>query len=114
MSVDYNRKVFRSVSNSPSGEVSGDTEFRYFQDGIVVWSEYEGGDIVKGFLIGVVAEDGSLNARYQHVNSSGLLMTGICDTKPELLHDGRLRLHETWQWTSGDRSSGVSVLEEVL
>ena len=31
----------------------------------------------------------------------------------ELLPDGRIRLHEKWQWTSGDLSSGESVIEEI-
>ena len=51
--------------------------------------------------------------RYSHVNVSGGLMTGQCRSVPERLPDGRLRLHETWQWTSGDRSSGQSMIEEV-
>ncbi len=32
---------------------------------------------------------------------------------PEVLPDGRLRLREVWQWTSGDLSQGESVVEEV-
>ena len=51
--------------------------------------------------------------RYHHVNAAGELMTGVCRSTPELLPDGRVRLHERWQWTSGDGSSGESVIEEV-
>jgi hypothetical protein len=40
-------------------------------------------------------------------------MTGICRSTPEILPDGRIRLHEKWQWTSGDRSSGESIVEEI-
>jgi hypothetical protein len=54
-----------------------------------------------------------LDARYQHVNTSGELMTGQCKSTPEVLPDGRLRLHESWRWTSGDMSEGRSVVEEV-
>ena len=57
--------------------------------------------------------DGSLDIRYHHVNAKDELMTGICRSVPEVLSDGRLRLHEKWQWTSGDSSSGESVVEEV-
>jgi hypothetical protein len=32
---------------------------------------------------------------------------------PRIDYDGRLRLHERWQWTSGDGASGESVIEEV-
>ena len=41
------------------------------------------------------------------------LMTGVCQSRPEILEDGRIRLHKTWQWTSGDGSKGSSIVEEV-
>jgi hypothetical protein len=56
---------------------------------------------------------GHLDARYQHLNQDGKLLTGTCQTVPEVLPDGRLRLYETWQWTSGDFSRGESILEEI-
>ncbi|WP_321538875.1 hypothetical protein [Flavobacterium piscinae] len=39
-------------------------------------------------------------------------MTGICHSKPEIMENGKIRLHETWQWTSGDYSNGESIIEE--
>lgn len=111
--IDYDGKTLRSVENSPNGEVSGDTTFHYHQDGNIVWAEYSGGDIVRGHLIAVADDDGVLDMRYQHVNNNGELMTGVCTSRPELLPDGRIRLHESWAWTSGDRSSGTSVVEEI-
>ncbi|KAL2761011.1 hypothetical protein ACRALDRAFT_1059284 [Sodiomyces alcalophilus JCM 7366] len=109
----YNGRVFRSVSSSENGEVSAQTRFHYHQDDAVVWAEYSGGHILKGFLIATLQDDDCLEMRYQHINTGGALMTGRCRTVPERLPDGRLRLHETWEWTSGDRSTGVSTLEEV-
>lgn len=47
-----------------------------------------------------------------HINDKGVLQTGICRSVPEVLPDGRIRLHESWQWTSGDGSSGHSVVVE--
>jgi len=41
------------------------------------------------------------------------LMTGTCHSTPELLENGKIRLIENWQWTSGDKSKGNSVLEEL-
>jgi hypothetical protein len=40
-------------------------------------------------------------------------MTGKCFSKPEILINGKIRLHETWQWTSGDFLSGTSIIEEI-
>jgi len=114
--TDYNNRTFSSKSNTSNGEVDTSTLFHYHQEpnGSIVWAEYSGGQIQKGFLIGTVQPGGVLDARYQHINASGVLMTGKCLSTPELLSDGRLRLHEQWQWTSGDQSSGTSVVEEVV
>ncbi|RNJ54550.1 hypothetical protein D7B24_000329 [Verticillium nonalfalfae] len=112
-SLPYDNKIFTSAFNTANGEVSSATRFHYRQEGKIVWAEYGGGSIVKGFLIATVADDESLDMRYEHVNDSGALMTGRCRSVPERLADGRLRMHETWRWTSGDGTAGESVVEEV-
>ncbi len=109
----YDNKTFRSVTNTSNGEVGGDTLFHYHQQADIVWAEYAGGSIRKGFLIATVQPDNSLDMRYQHVNAQGELMTGSCRSTPELLTDGRIRLHEQWQWTCGNHSAGESTIEEV-
>jgi hypothetical protein len=111
--IDYNNRRFVSVSNSESGEVSVETIFHYHQKDNFVWATYEGGSIFFGTLIAKVSDDGSLDMRYQHLNRQGELMTGVCKSVPEILGDGHIRLHETWQWTCGDFSKGESVVEEV-
>jgi len=111
--IDYDGRRFRVTSNSGNGEAQAATEFAYRQRGDVVWATYEGGDVVFGTLIATVAEDSVLDMRYQHLNRLGELRTGKCRSVPERLSDGRIRLHETWQWADGDRSSGTSVIEEI-
>jgi hypothetical protein len=111
--INYNGRKFRSITNTENGEVGGDTEFQYRQSGNIVTGIYHGGGVLLGHLLATCNAEGELDMRYHHVNESGLLMTGTCRTRPELLSDGRLRLHEHWQWTSGDGSSGTSILEEV-
>lgn len=113
MKFNYEGRKFASVQNSETGEVGSDTVFHYHEKENIVWAEYSGGEIAYGHLIAVCNDDGSLDIRYHHVNTSGDLMTGICTSTPEILPDGRIRLHETWQWTSGDNSSGESVIEEI-
>ncbi len=114
MKFDYNNKRFSLVSNSNTGEVSSETVFHYHQSGDLVWAEYEGGEIVHGTLIAKCDENGCLDMRYQHLNLHGELMTGVCSSKPEILDDGRIRLHEKWYWTSGDLSESESIIEEIL
>lgn len=112
--MNYNTKKFRPVSNTENGETSEETLFHYQQEGNILTCSYSGGQIVSGQLIGLVDAYGKIDMRYHQVNNKGELMTGICQSTPEILSDGRIRLHETWQWTSGDGSKGNSVLEEVI
>ncbi len=111
--INYNGKRFSPVSNTENGEVDAETVFHYKQQGNVLSCDYSGNTILQGHLIGLVSDDGEIDMRYHQVNTQGILMTGTCQSTPEILPDGRIRLHESWQWTSGDGSKGSSVLEEV-
>lgn len=113
MSIHYHNKRFSPISNTDNGETSAETVFHYQQEGNILSSSYAGGQIISGHLIGLVDAEGNIDIRYHQVNSKGELMTGICRSRPEILPDGRIRLHERWQWTSGDGSAGESVLEEI-
>lgn len=108
----HNRK-FSSVTNTKNGDVGSQTIFHYSQQGDLVWAEYSGGSIRRGNLIARWIEGTILEMRYQHVSASNEFKTGRCQSRPEVLPDGRLRLYEEWQWTSGDQSSGTSVIEEI-
>lgn len=111
--MNYNNKKFRPVSNTENGETSSETIFHYKQEGNILTSNYSGGKIIKGHLIGLVDENGTIDMCYHQVNEKGELMTGICNSTPELLEKGKIRLYEKWQWTTSDNSKGNSILEEI-
>ena len=113
MNYDLDGKIFRSISNTGNGEVSGDTVFRYRQDGDIVTATYSGGVIVAGHLLARVLDNGQLDMRYHHVNDKGDFMIGRCISTPEVLGDGRMKFKEEWQWLCGDMSSGRSEIVEV-
>ena len=110
--INYNNKTFRPISNTENGETSNETVFLYKQVGNILTADYSGGKISKGQLIGIVDDNGNIDMRYHQVNDMGELMTGICKSIPEILASGKIRLHETWEWTSGDKSKGQSIIEE--
>lgn len=112
MAINLHQKQFVSLSNTENGEVSGDTVFRYFQEEEVVWGEYAGGMVRKGFLVGKVVGEG-IEFNYQHINSMGEIMTGFCRSIPQLNVEGKIQLFEQWQWTCRDFSKGESVLVEI-
>jgi hypothetical protein len=111
--INYDERIFKSFANSETGEVSAETTFHYHQKENLVWAEYSGGEIVFGNLIAKVLENNSLEMRYQHLNKKGELMTGKCFSTPEIMENGKIRLRENWEWTSGDFSKGASVVEEI-
>ncbi|MEM9076965.1 MAG: n-acetylglutamate synthase [Bacteroidota bacterium] len=111
--MNYHNKKFRPVTNTSNGEVSEDLVFEYQQKRNIVSCRYEGSRIVTGHLLGLVDGEGNIDMRYHQVNTQGKLMTGICTSTPELMENGKIRLHENWIWTSGDKSKGMSILEEI-
>jgi len=52
--------------------------------------------------------------RLRGQNLSIRLKLGVCNSTPEILPNGRIRLHESWTWTLGGHGSGESTLEEIL
>lgn len=111
--MNYNNKIFRPISNTENGETSNETLFHYKQVGTILSAEYSGGKIKQGHLIGLVDQLGNIEMRYHQINENDVLMTGICISKPEILENGKIRLHENWEWTSGDKSKGTSIIEEL-
>ena len=107
--VDMDGRVCRSVG-AEDGDVGAETEFRFRQAGDLVWARYSGAAVRLGFLVGTT--DGAvLRFRYTHVDTMGDTATGGSVDEIELLADGRVRLHETWQWDSRE-GAGTSTLEE--
>ncbi len=110
--INYNNKIFKPITNTENGETSPETIFVYKQEDNILTSTSSGGKIKTGHLIGLVDSNGKIEMRYHQVNDKNELMTGICISKPEILANGKIRLHESWKWTSGDCSVGNSIIEE--
>ena len=103
-------RFFTVVDNSATGEVSDKTIFSYHQKGNVIWADYSGGSIVKGFLLGMMDDNHTLHFDYRHINKSGDSKSGSCVSSPKI-GNGKLRFYEKWQWTGGEK--GRSVIEEM-
>ena len=92
--MNYNNRKFRPVENTENGETTEETIFEYKQNGNIITSEYSGGQILSGHLIGLVDENGIIEMRYHQVNIKGKLMTGVCISTPELITDAKIRLYK--------------------
>lgn len=111
--INYNGRRFRmtATSTGDSAAVAG-TVFDYQQDGDLVMCHYSGGSVREGRMIGIVGENGVLTIRFTHIYTDGRMASGRGESVPEVLPDGRLRLHETFT-VFDDGHSGTSVVEEV-
>jgi hypothetical protein len=103
---DLDGRTFAASTVAGPGDVDGRTRFRYRQDGEVVWADYAGGSVVRGYLVGVRRD-----FRYVHLDTAGATAAGHCESVVERVGD-RLRLHEVWRWESRP-GSGTSVLDEI-
>ncbi len=110
--VDLDGKIFGPLSNSSNGAVSAGTLFYYHHKDDYIWGHYHGGAVRAGVLLGRVMNDGQLQFEYSHYDQSGGFRAGKCRTKIIVDKNGLLQLHEEWQWTTGDRSKGTSILIE--
>ncbi|WP_288233722.1 n-acetylglutamate synthase [uncultured Haemophilus sp.] len=109
--INLNHKTFVAVSNSDHGEVSQQTTFHYFQQEKMIWAEYAGGEIVKGFLIGKWINDTQIEFTYQHLNQALENRLGSCLTT-FLIENGKLIGNEQWQWLD-TFEEGCSLIKEV-
>ena len=103
---------FRPAADVSGGDVGAETIFEYVEEDGIVHARYGGGAVRLGFLVGT-REGDVVRFRYAQVRGDGSTAAGRCESRIEVLADGRLRLHETWAWESQD-GAGTSVVEEVI
>jgi hypothetical protein len=64
-------------------------------------------------LTGLCAPDGSLDFAYCMVTDGGDVISGHCTSTPQVLDDGRIRLHEVWERFGRHAGRGTSAIEEI-
>ena len=110
--INFNNKIFRPTKNAENGETSNENVFDDKQISNLLTSQYSGGKIKYGHLIGLVDKKGNIDMRYHQLNEKEELMTGVSTSIPEILSNSKIRLHGIWEWTSGHKSKGQSIIQE--
>jgi hypothetical protein len=111
--INYDGRRFRLASTSTGDTAAVDgTIFTYQQTGDLVTCDYAGGSVQVGRMVGLVGAAGKLTIRFTHIYTDGRMASGQGESVPEVLPDGRIRLHETFTVFDSDYS-GVSVVEEI-
>ncbi|MBQ1059308.1 hypothetical protein DLJ60_02120 [Micromonospora chalcea] len=108
---DYDGRVFVSVDHA--GDGAEPLRGHYHQRGDLVWAEITGGPVRHGRLAGTCDAQGVVRFAYLEVLTDGTIVVGECESRPERLPDGRIRLREQWRRHGPRQDSGVSVIEEA-
>ncbi|MEV7864847.1 hypothetical protein AB0P17_01800 [Streptomyces sp. NPDC088124] len=103
--------VLSPVADQAPGQVGTRTRFAYHEEDGHIWASYEGGDVLRGHLVGTRTGD-RLDFRYVQLRHGGETSSGHCVSTVVELPDGRVRLEESWEWESRE-GSGTSVVEEL-
>jgi len=106
--IDYDGRRFRAAGHGEQAPVA-----TYRQRGDLVWADFGGGAVRRGSLTGLCARDDSIEFTYTMVLTDGEVLAGRCRSTPEVLPDGRVRLHEQWERYGRHAATGTSELEEI-
>jgi hypothetical protein len=106
--IDYDGRRFRAAGHGSDAPVAV-----YRQRDDLLWAEFDGGSVRRGSLTGLRRADDSIEFTYTMVLADGSILAGHCESAPEMLPDGRVRLHERWERYGAHAASGTSELEEI-
>ena len=119
MKLSLDNRVFIPVHNSEDGVASGKTRFHFWQEGMVFYADYFGGDVREGHIIGQFTEELAGDMLYHCLTTDKSLKAGKARAIFSETEDGRLAFDLDWEWISlddlgGDHSWGQSRYEEVV
>ena len=111
--LSLDNRVFVPVENTENGVVSGQTRFHFWQEGMVFYADYFGGDVREGHIIGQFNEEGQGDMLYHCLTTDKQLKAGKAIATFTERDDGQLSMSLSWQWISGEKTHGHSRYEEV-
>jgi hypothetical protein len=98
---------------SSSGVIGSETIFTFWQTGNLVYADYVGGDIIKGFLAGKSSNNGEeLDFRYVQLDINGNFDSGTSTCDVFRNKKGNIEMREYFAWTSR-KGEGKNILKEI-
>ncbi|MEP3891041.1 MAG: hypothetical protein ABJN69_11290 [Hellea sp.] len=119
MKLSLDNRVFIPVENSDNGVVNGKTRFHFWQEGMVFYADYFGGDVREGHIIGQFTDETedetwAGNMLYHCLTTDKALKAGKARAVFSVVDDGRIAFNLDWEWITGDHSWGHSRYEELI
>jgi hypothetical protein len=101
------------IKTADNGIVNHDTIFRFSQKENVVSAEYQGGKILKGFLVGKLQTQNQLEFSYCQLQRDGKLDNGLSLCQLSKNKEGKLILIEHFEWKSRPGEFGTNIFQEL-
>lgn len=101
------------VKTADNGVVNQDTIFLFSQKDHIVSAEYQGGKILKGFLIGKLSTQNQLEFSYCQMQLDGKLDNGLSSCQLSKNDEGKLILIEHFEWKSRPGEFGTNIFQEL-
>lgn len=101
------------VKTADNGVVNQDTIFFFSQKENVVSAEYQGGKILKGFLVGKLSTQNQLEFSYCQMQLDGKLDNGLSSCQLSKNDEGKLILIEHFEWKSRPGEFGTNIFQEL-
>ena len=99
------------IETSENGVVNQDTIFSFSHEGDLVYANYSGGQIAKGYLVGNL-KGSKLEFSYCQVQVNRILDNGKSNAEL-IIHNGKVRLIEHFEWASRPGVMGTNIFEEL-
>ena len=100
------------IQTAANGVVNKDTIFHFTQTGDMVYAEYTGGRIRKGFLVGQ-NRNNKLDFTYCQLQTDGVMDSGASSCELMRGEDGKIKLVEHFEWKNRPGEKGVNIFSEI-
>lgn len=109
--MNLNNVKMNVIETAGNGVVNELTVFTFSQTGSFVSASYSGGQILKGYLVGIL-DQSKLSFSYCQLQTNGKMDNGQseCDV---LLENKKIRLVEHFTWASRNGETGTNIFQEL-
>jgi len=101
------------VKTAENGVVNHETIFNFSQEDEVISGEYQGGKILKGFLVGKLSTQNQLEFSYCQMQIDGKLDNGVSICQLLINENGKITLTEHFEWKSRPGEFGTNVFQQL-
>jgi hypothetical protein len=110
--INLDKVKMTVIQTAANGVVNKDTIFNFTQNDDILYGEYIGGKIKKGFLVGQFTNN-ILSFSYCQLQTDGTLDNGLSSCEISMDTTGKIRLIEHFEWKSRPGEHGVNIFQEI-